>query len=390
MPWTETCAMDQRVQFIHEVQRGEYTMSDLCRMFGISRKTGYETLARFEAKGYAGLEARSRAPLHHPHAVAQPIRELLVDLRKKHGWGPVKLLDWMRNNKPRLKLPAASTVDELLRREGLIKPRRRVRRAPAYGAPYTIAVAPNDLWCADFKGWFRTADGLPCYPLTISDARSRYFLCCQGLAHATHELSEPHFERIFRKFGLPSAIRTDGGQPFASTGLGGLSALAVKWIKLGILPERIQPGCPQQNGRHERLHETLKAACPIGTNLCDQQRKFDRFVREYNHERPHQHLHGKTPGMIYRNSQRRYPKRLAQIEYPAPFEVCYVYTSGQICWRGREWYVSAVLAGEPVGLYPLDDGVWRIHFGPLAIGLLDLKAQRIQPIQTFIEIPTLH
>lgn len=390
MPWRETCAMDQRVQFIAEWQRAEYTMSDLCRMFGISRKTGYETLARFEAEGYAGLEERSRAPLHHAHAVAAEIRRLLIELRQKYGWGPVKLLHWMRNNQPHLKRPAPSTVDELLRREGLIKARRRVRRAPGYGAPYTIAVEPNDLWCADFKGWFRTADGLACYPLTISDARSRYFLCCRALGRATHELSERWFERTLREFGLPRAMRTDGGAPFASTGLGGLSALSVKWIKLGIIPERIQPGCPQQNGRHERLHETLKGGCAIGANLRDQQRRFDHFTAEYNHERPHQHLHGKTPAMIYRSSHRSYPNRVPQIEYDRGFEVRYVLSNGLIKWRGRGWYVSGVLAGEPVGLYPIDDGVWRVHFGPLAIGVLDLTAEHIKPIKTFIDVPTLH
>ena len=390
MPWKETCAMDQRMQFIAVWQRDELTMSDLCRMFGVSRTTGYELVARFRAEGYTGLEDRSRAPRHHPNAVPEAVRRLLIRLRKKYGWGPVKLLDWMKLNRPGLMRPAASTVDELLRREGLIKPRQRVRRAPAYGAPYAIAVEPNDLWCIDFKGWFRTADGLRCYPLTMSDACSRYLLCCRALGGETHALTAPWIERTMRKFGLPSAIRTDGGEPFASRGLGALSALSVKWIKLGIVPERIRPGHPEQNGRHERLHGTLKGRCRIGANLRDQQRNFDRFVREYNLERPHQSLKGKTPTMLYRNSLRSYPVRMPKIEYESGLDVRYVRASGQISWRGREWYVSAVLADEPIALCPIEDGVWRIHFGPLAIGLLDVRNKRIEPIETFIDVPTLH
>lgn len=390
MSWRETCPMKERAAFIAEVQRGECSVSHLCRAFGISRKTGHMLLRRFKEEGWSAVKERSRAPLHHANAVPGEIKALLIALRKRYGWGPVKLLDWMRNNRPQLRRPAASTVDEWLRQGGLIEPRRRLRRAAPYGAPYTIAVAPNDLWGADFKGWFRTGNGLACYPLTISDAMSRYFLCCRALHRPTHEASAACFERAFREYGLPSVIRTDGGQPFASSALGALSALSVTWIKLGIIPERIRPGCPQQNGRHERLHETLKQGCPVGANLTAQQRAFDRFCAQYNTERPHQHLHGKTPAMVYRNSERSYPKRLPQIEYPADFAVRKVRPSGQIHWRGRPWHVSAVLDAEPVGLCPIDEGIWRVHFGMLAIGVLNLRKPRIEPIETFIEVPTLH
>jgi putative transposase len=391
MTWRRTCPMDERIGFIGELERGERTMSEVCRVFGISRKTGYKWWHRFEAQGAAGLEEHSRAPLHHPNAVDPQALRVLLQLRKRHpDWGAQKLLDWMRANRPELTRPAPSTVAAALKRAGLIKARGRNRRSVPYGAPFTIAQTPNELWSADYKGQFPMGDGRLCYPLTISDGASRYFLCCRGLRQPSLQATRPWFEKVFRTYGLPQALRTDNGAPFASTGLGGLSQLSLWWLKLGIVHERIRPGCPQHNGRHERLHGTLKRGCPVAANLPAQQRAFDRYRRLYNNERPHAALAGKTPRACYQPSLRPYPRRLPQLHYDTGVVVRYVYPSGQLHWRGREWYVSQVLAGEPVGLQPIDDGIWRVLAGPLAIGRLDLRNTRIEAIETFLIVPTLH
>ena len=392
MPWKETCAMNERLGFVLEVERGERTMSELCRVFGVSRKTGYKMLTRYRQFGPAGVEERSRAPHTHPNAMSEQTAAEIVRLRQRFpDWGPLKLLDWLERHPPARALPAPCTVAELLKREGLVKPRVRQRRATPYGAPFVQAVAPNDLWSADFKGQFRMGNGALCYPLTLSDNASRFFLCCEAMTRPTYAQTRPRCEQVLREYGLPQAIRTDNGEPFASTGLGGLSQLSLWWIKLGIIPERIRPGRPEQNPRHERLHGTLKRGCAIQANLKQQQRAFDRFRYLYNTERSHQALgRHQTPAMHYQTSARPYPARLPELSYPDTHIVKRVYPSGSMKWVGREWYVAGVLRAELIGLKPIDDGVWILFVGPVAVGRLDARATRIEPIDSFIDIPTLH
>jgi putative transposase len=391
MPWKRTCAMSERFGFIAEMQRGERSLSELCRVFGISRKTGHKWWARFAQEGYAGLQERSSAPVSHPNAIRSEMRDRLLEVRRAHSdWGPQKVLDYLTPRHPGMEWPAVSTVAQFFMREGLVKARQRQRRSVPFGAPFTIATAPNELWSADFKGQFRMHDARLCYPLTMSDGFSRYLLCCRGLRRPTLAATQPWFEWAFREYGLPAAIRTDNGAPFASTALGGISSLSLWLLKHGVIPERIRPAHPEQNGRHERLHGTLKRACAPQANLRAQQRAFDRFRYDYNCERPHQALGGKCPHSLYRASPRAYPKRLPELQYPHGFVVRYVHSSGQFKWRGTTWYVGPVFSGEPLGLKPVDDAIWQVHVGPLAIALLDLRQQRLQPIATFIEVPTLH
>jgi putative transposase len=391
MSWRETCPMKERIGFVAELERGERTMTELCRVFGISRKTGHKWWTRYRQGGVPGLEDRSRAPHTRVQLVGEPVKAALLQLRERHpDWGPRTLLGWLARHRSELALPAASTAALLLKRHGLIKARRASRARTPYGAPFVVALAPNELWSADFKGQFRTGDGRYCYPLTVSDAYSRYLLCCRGLPQPRFSLVQPWFERVFREYGLPTAIRTDNGAPFASSALGGISRLSLWWLKLGIVPERIRPGHPQHNARHERLHGTLKRACAPRANLPAQQRAFELFRHDYNTERPHQALAGRTPHMCYSASLREYPRRLPGFTYPRGFEQRRVMPSGSIGWIGRKWYVAGLLAGETVGLYPIADGIWRIHVGPLAVGILDAHAKLIAPIETTIEIPTLH
>jgi putative transposase len=392
MTWKETCAMNERLGFVLEAKRGERTMSELCRVFGVSRKTGYKWLARYEELGEAGLEERSRAAHQHPNAMSEETAVAIVRLRRRFtDWGPLKLLDWLERHEPALVLPAPCTAAELLKREGLVKSRARKRHSTPYGAPFVQAVAANDLWAADFKGQFRLGNGELCYPLTLSDQATRFFLCCEGFNRPTYLQSRARCERAFRDYGLPHAIRTDNGAPFGSCGLGGLTRLALWWIKLGIIPERIRPGCPQQNGRHERLHGTLKRGCGVHANLKQQQRAFDRFCYVYNTERSHQALgRGQTPAMHYQASARPYPTRLAELSYPDTYLVKRVHASGTMKWLGRDWYVAGLLGGELIGLKPIDDGEWIVFVGAVAVGRLNARAKRIERIDSLINVPTLH
>lgn len=384
MSWKETCAVDERMRLVAQWLEGDRSMSELCRCAGVSRKAGYKWVGRYLELGLAGLQERSRAPLRHPNAVpSERVAELLQAKALHPNWGPQKLLDALSREHPGRSLPAVSTAGEILRRHGLVKARRGRRRSPPYSSPFVAMSEPNAVWSADFKGQFHTGDERWCYPLTVSDGFSRYLLACQGLAAPTRAGVQPQLERLFREYGLPWAIRTDNGTPFASTGLGGLSRLSVWWVKLGIRPERIARGHPEQNGRHERMHWTLKqeTAMPPRASLRAQQRAFDRFRAEYNHERPHAALAKHTPAELYTGSPRPYPSRLPEIEYPAGFEVRCPCGSGEIKWRGRFVYVSQLLAGEPVGLHQIGEQHWQVYFGPLALGILDEPSLRITPAQ---------
>jgi putative transposase len=375
--------MSERIQMISSWMGGDYAVSELAAEYGISRKTAYKWIERFEAGGVSALADRSRAPRHHPNAVGEEVEQTLLELKAQRPlWGAPKLRRKLELALGADHCPAESTVSEILRRHGLSRIARRKRRAVPSTQPFAACQAANAVWCADFKGWFRTGDGNKCTPLTISDGHSRYLLRCQGLDGSTGFTTvQPLFIATFREYGLPRAIRTDNGPPFASTGLGGLSALAVWWVRLGLELERIEPGRPQQNGRHERMHRTLKAATaqPPRANLRRQQEAFDEFRHEYNQERPHEALGQRTPSEFYQPSTRDYPERLPEARgYPDDWQKRKVRPSGQIKWKGRELCISSALVGHEVGLKPVGDGQWSLHFEGLELGLYDERKHRIK------------
>ncbi len=381
MPWSQTSPMDQKTQFIADYLRQTLSMTELCEFYGISRKTGYKWLDRYLRQGPSGLEERSRRPATSPNQTAQPIIDALLEARRRHPtWGAKKLLSIVHKRHPTWSLPHRSTVCDILKRNGLV-PKRRARRHVGHpGKPTTQTRAPNDLWSADFKGHFKTGDGLYCYPLTVADGHSRYLLGCQALLSTCVRDAKPVFTRLFKEFGLPQRIRTDNGVPFATNTLARLSSLSAWWVRLGILPELIEPGKPQQNGRHERMHRTLKAETtrPPAANHRAQQRKFNRFREEFNNERPHEALDMQTPASVYEPSPREMPNTLPPLEYPDRFEVRYVSANGGIRWNHHWINVSITCAGEYVGLEEIDDGVWNVYFGPLKLGRLLERHMRIE------------
>jgi len=381
MPWREMLLMDQRVQFIADFQRAIFDVAELARRYGISRKTAYKWIDRYDAAGPAGLIDQSRRPAHSPQATSAPIIAALLTLRGRHPtWGAKKLLKVLSTRQPTWILPARSTVCDQLDRAGLITTSRR-RAVPAHpGRPLIAMTAPNGTWTADFKGQFKTRNGLYCYPLTIVDGFSRYLLGCQGLLSTAIAGARPIFLRLFQDYGLPQVIRTDNGVPFATTALGRLSTLSVWWIRLGILPELIAPASPQQNGRHERMHRTLKAEAtrPPSANLQAQQVRFNRFRHEYNDERPHEALNQETPASHYQPSVRELPRQLPPLEYPRHFERRLVSRNSGIRWNKRWVCVTHTLAGEYVGLEEVGDGLWDVYFGPLKLGRMDERLRRIE------------
>jgi putative transposase len=384
MPWKETCAMDQRVQFIAEWLSGDYTKSELCEAYGVSRPTGDKWIRRYLEGGCEGLLERSRAPHKHPNAIPEEVRAMIIETKLAHQrWGPKNVIDRLRRERPAGDWPADSTAGEILKRAGLVKPRRRRPRVAPYPQPFGACGGPNQSWSADFKGDFRLGNGRRCYPLTVSDNFSRYLLQCRGLEHPSGAQVRPWFEWVFREYGLPEAIRTDNGAPFASLALGGLSPLSTWWIRLGIRPERIRPGKPAQNGRHERMHRTLKEAAvvPPQATLEAQQRRFDAFVVEYNFERPHEALGGQTPGGAYQSSPHPYPTKLRPVDYETGIEVRQVRHNGEIKWRGERLYVSEVLAKEPIGLKRIDEDLWEMRYSFHLLGVLNQRTKKIKPAQ---------
>jgi putative transposase len=374
MPWKEQSALEERKEFIAEWQQGEESLAEICRRHGVSRPTGYKWCERWEAEGEAGLQERSRAPAHNPRAMSEKVRERLVELREEHPhWGARKLRKCLEKSCPGEVRPAASSIAALLRREGLVRPRKLRRRTPGYSEPLAHAQAPNQVWSADYKGWFLCGNGERCDPLTVTDAYSRYLLRCQIVAKTDEGHARAVLEALFREVGLPEAIRTDNGPPFASPAPGGLSRLSVWWVRLGIRHERIQPGHPEQNGRHERMHETLKqeTARPPQTNLRRQQETFLRFQREYNQERPHQALDYRTPAAVYVPSPRSYPHRLAELEYGPQFQLRRISHNGYFYWRHKPVFVSGVLRRQVVGFRETDDGLYEVYYGPLLLGWFD-------------------
>ena len=375
MPWKECSVLDQRLEFVAMFLKEELSIADLCRAFSVSRKTGYKLIHRYEMFGPDGLYDLSRAPHSHPNAVSDEVERAIIALRSLHPtWGPRKLLAYLARTSPEVSWPVASTIGFILKRNGLVVPRRRHSKGIHAGlTPFAPDTGPNSVWSADFKGQFTLGDGSRCFPLTITDSFSRLILRCQGLPSTHTEGVRPIWIAAFREHGLPAAIRTDNGAPFASHGLGGLSRLAVWWIKLGITPERIKPGRPQQNGRHERMHRTLaeETTKPPSHDMRAQQRAFDRFRHEYNHVRPHEALGQVPPVSIYEPSVREYPLRLPRIEYPSSMTVRSVRRRGYVRWRGDMLFVSETLIGEPVGFDPIDDRHLRLCYGPVPLAVLD-------------------
>lgn len=381
MPWKELSPMEQKKFLIDDYIHGDFTITELAERYGVSRKTTYKWVKRFEEQGRDGLVDRSRRPSTSPTRTPDETTEAILLLRKRHPlWGAKKLVWILERRHPEIDWPSRSTVCDLLKRNDMIVGKRR-RNYPGHpGRPMTPMNEPNEIWCADFKGEFKTNDGIYCYPLTVTDGYSRYLLGCKGLASTAHEGAKPVFTRLFREFGLPLLIRSDNGAPFATTALSRLSRLSVWWIRLGIYPELIELGHPEQNGRHERMHRTLKqhTARPPSSSARSQQKRFDDFRQEYNNERPHEALGMQTPAAFYRHSDREMPNRLPEIEYPAHFELRLVSNNGGIRFNSRWVNVSHVLKQQYVGLEEVGDGVWDVHFGALRLGQFDCGSYKLE------------
>jgi putative transposase len=365
--------MDQRVELIREWKQGE-SITALAELYGVSRKTIYKWIDRHAEEGTAGMEDRSRAPRHSPQALSEAMIARILEARQRWGWGPRKLLVKLAAARPEETLPAASTIAELLRRKGLSHARPRRLRTPPYAQPFAEVTAANQTWCADFKGWFRTADGTRCDPLTITDAHSRYLLCCHIAAKTDTVHVEALFDAAFHEFGLPAVIHTDNGAPFASRAPGGLSRLSMRWIRLGIVAERSRPSSPQDNGRHERMPRSLKQETlqPPSTNARRQQEAFQTWRALYNDERPHEALDYRTPAACYAKSPRPFPRRVPEVEYDAGVQVRRVSRSGELNWKNQPFFVSEIFGGQALGLRASHDRYYDVLYGPLRIGWFDI------------------
>ena len=381
MPWLETDTMDQRCKFVISYLSGQFEMTELCRSYGISRPTGYKWVERYRQQGALGLQERSRAPTRCPHRMSEQAAQWLLAERRAHpSWGPRKLLRRYQDTHASSTAPSRSAIAALLQRQGLSEPRRARRRyTRSKGRQVIVPSTPNALWSIDYKGEFLTADHLWCYPLTLRDCASRYLLECQGHLRISGSAVQRSTQCVFKEYGLPDAIHSDNGSPFAGTGLSGLSRLSVYWLKLGIHLQRSRPACPQDNGAHERMHRTLKAETtrPVAANLRAQQRRFDRFRHEFNHDRPHEALNDDVPAQHYRSSLRAYPARLELPDYPGHFHVRSVRTDGSIKWMGRMFFLSTALCGEHVGLEEIDEGIWSICFMTHLLGRFDVRSMKI-------------
>lgn len=382
MPWKESNLMDERIKFVARLLEGE-TMTSVCREFGISRKTGYKIFNRYQHAGLEGLHNQSRRPYRHGNKLPFQVERSILRIKQdKPSWGAPKIREKLIRQFPMVKPPAKSTVHAVLERHGLVK-KRRARRYKARGTSLSDPKIPNGLWCADYKGEFLLGNKTYCYPLTISDYNSRYLLACEGQESTKETYAFTVFERLFKELGLPNAIRTDNGVPFASpNALFGLSRLSVWWLRLGIAVERIKPGNPQQNGRHERMHLTLKqeATKPASFNLLQQQQRFDDFVEQYNHDRPHQAIGMKYPGELYTPSARVYaPPEIP--EYPFHDKTIQVTQCGRICMDNRKISLSKVFAGQFVGIREVSDKIWLVSFMDYELGYFDEEVGRVEPAE---------
>ena len=377
MPWRELKPMDQKVLFIADYLKGTSNFSALCSRYSISRKTGYKWVGRYDEQGIEGLEAQSRRPHQSPHQTPYRLRQAIIKLRTQSlsRPGPKKLQQLLQQRYPNEVIPSQTTIYNILKQAGLIKRRKRRRRVTPYTEPFALVQAPNELWSVDFKGQFKLANGRWCYPLTVMDHHSRYLIGCQSLTSIKTLGTKQVFTRLFKAYGLPQRIRSDNGTPFASKATAGLSRLSMWWIRLGILPERIEAGKPQQNGRHERMHRTLKQETtrPPAQSMKTQQRRFELFQQTYNHERPHEALGQRPPASCYRTSSRLWPGKLPELDYPDYFDVRRVSHCGGIYWRNGMVYVSHLLHDEWVGMDEVDDGKWKIYYGPICLGQFDIR-----------------
>lgn len=380
MGWKECNAMEERVKLVVRALEGE-SVSSLCREFGVSRKTGYKMLNRYQEFGIEALKDQKRQPLRNANKLPAKIEKIILEIKEdKSSWGARKIRERFIRKYPDIKPPAKSTVHAVLDRNGMVSKRGKTRQR-ATGTPLSDPINTNDLWCADFKGQFKLGNQQYCYPLTLTDSTSRYILACEALESISDKPVFTIFEDVFEKRGLPIAIRTDNGVPFASpAGLFGLSRLSVWWLTLGIAIERIKPGNPQQNGRHERMHRTLKKATakPAGNNFIQQQEKFDFFVEEFNNERPHEALNMKFPAECYKNSSKTYKGSLP-IEYPLHDLTSKVHTCGNFYFNGSKVYLSTALAGFPVGINEQDDGIWLVSFMNYDLGYFDVDSKKFEP-----------
>jgi len=384
MPWRTSTVENERACFVIEAELSDLSHAELCRRHNISRPTGYKWLKRYASEGLSGLEDRSHAPRSCPHTTSEIVVRRILEIRDKRGWGARKIRKKLLDDPGIEPTPSVDTTHRVLCRNGRVEPKKPRRRRAHPGPPLPIEPEPNATWTADFKGEFRTGDGQLCYPLTIQDGHTRFLLECRAMPRLDMAATLRSFGRLFRDFGLPRRIRTDNGPPFSSTAIAGLSQLSVWWITLGIHPELIEPGKPQQNGRHERMHRTLKArtASPPHPTIRAQQRRFNAFRNVYNSDRPHEALDMETPASIYEPSPRLFVERPKMLTYPPHFERRLVSGDSTLRWKSRKVFVSSLLKYRAVGLEQIDDQVWSVYFGPTHLGWLDEADFRIMDVKS--------
>ncbi len=381
MPWKEYCVMDERMKFIARLLEGD-GMSELCKEYGISRKTGYKIWDRYQTCGIQGLTDRSRRPMRYANQLPMQLEQTIIKTRRERPtWGARKIRERIRRQYPDVRLPAASTIHSILDKHGFVQSRKRRRYPKAQGTALSYGNSPNELWCADYKGEFMLGDRRYCYPLTITDFSSRYLLSCEALETTKEKFAFSVFERTFQEYGLPKAIRTDNGVPFSSPkAIFNLSRLSIWWLRLGINIERIKPGHPEQNGRHERMHLTLKKETtkPSAYNFLQQQAKFDEFIEDYNEERPHEAIGMKYPSEIYQPSSRIY-KGLTPLSYPLHDRTITITNCGRICMGKNKIHFSQVFAGQQVGVKEIEDNIWLVTFMDYDLGYFDLESKKVEP-----------
>lgn len=383
MPWKEYGVMDERMKFIARLLEGD-SMTEVCRVFGISRKTGYKIWDRYQTCGVQGLTDRSRRPIRYANQLPMQVEQTILNIRRdKPTWGARKIREKIHRKYPDIHIPATSTIHAVLDRHGLVQSRKRVRRHKPKGTTLSHGNNPNELWCADYKGEFMMGNKQYCYPLTITDFASRYLFACEAQESTQEKFAFSVFEKTFKEHGLPLAIRTDNGLPFSSPmAMFNLSKLSVWWLRLGIAIERIKPGHPEQNGRHERMHLTLKkeATKPAAQTILQQQAKFDVFIDEYNNERPHEALGMKYPTEVHKPSERIYTG-LPPVEYPLHDRTIVISSCGRICMGKAKVHLSQVFAGQQVGVKEIEDGIWLLSFMDYDLGYFDLDSKKVEPFE---------